>query len=60
MELTMDRKFVPAEYELPEQDAVSKQRWLPVLVALAIVCGATLALVASNETATTVSVPFSH
>jgi len=58
--LAMKREYLPAEYELPQQDAVSNRRWLPVIVALAIIGGATLALVASNETATTVSVPFSH
>ena len=58
--LAMDRNLIPAEYEIPEQDVLPKRHWLSVLVALAIVCGTTLALVASNETATTVSVPFSH
>jgi hypothetical protein len=56
----MDRKFIPAEYELPEQDETQERRWLPVILALAIVCGATLALVASSETASRVSVPFSY
>jgi hypothetical protein len=54
----MHWSIVPAEYELPEEVECSrKRRWLPMLVTLAIILGATLALVASDETFSSVAVP---
>ena len=53
----MNRNVIPAEYELPEDvNGPHKRQWLTALAALAIIIGATLALVASNETQSPVSV----
>ena len=53
----MNRNVIPAEYELPEDvNGSHKRQWLTALAALAIIIGATLALVASNETQSPVSV----
>jgi hypothetical protein len=52
----MNPYVIPPEYELPDEDFAPKRPWLAMLVVLAIVCGATLALVASNGTFSPVSV----
>lgn len=59
----MNRRFIPAEYDLPDEvdgpDEVNgshKRQWLAALAAVGIILGATLALVASNETQSPVAV----
>ena len=53
----MNRYVIPAEYDLPEEvNGPHKRQWLAALAALAIIIGATLALVASNETQSPVAV----
>ena len=53
----MNRNVIPAEYELPEDvNGAHKRQWLTALAAVAIIIGATLALVASNETQSPVAV----
>ena len=53
----MNRSFIPAEYDLPDEvNGPHKRQWLAALAALGIILGATLALVASNETQSPVSV----
>ena len=53
----MNRNVIPAEYELPEDlNGPHKRQWLTALAAIAIIIGATLALVASNETQSPVTV----
>ena len=53
----MNRSFIPAEYDLPEEvNGPHKRQWLAALAAVGIIIGATLALVASNETQSPVAV----
>jgi hypothetical protein len=53
----MNRNFIPAEYDLPDEvNGRAKRQWLAALAAVGIILGATLALVASNETQSPVSV----
>jgi len=53
----MNRSVIPAEYDLPDDvNGPHKRQWLAALAAVAIIIGATLALVASNETQSPVAV----
>ena len=53
----MNRSFIPAEYDLPDEvNGPHKRQWWAALAAVGIILGATLALVASNETQSPVSV----
>jgi hypothetical protein len=57
----MNRSVIPAEYDLPEDvNGPHRRQWLTALAAVAIIIGATLALVASNETQSPVSVVVSQ
>jgi hypothetical protein len=56
----MNRIFIPAEYDLPEEVNGHKRQWLAALAAIGIILAATLALVASNETQSPVSVTVSQ
>ena len=57
----MNRSFIPAEYDLPDEvNGPHRRQWLDALAAVGIILGATLALVASNETQSPVSVVVSQ
>jgi hypothetical protein len=57
----MNRNVIPAEYDLPEDvNGPHKRQWWAALAAVAIILGATLALVASNQTESPVVVTISR
>jgi hypothetical protein len=57
MEVSMQRLFVPAEYELPpERDPRGKRHWITALAGVILIVTATVALVTANDTASDVSV----
>ncbi len=57
MEVSMQRLFVPAEYELPqEQEPGRKRQWLTALATVILIVTATIALVTASDTASDVSV----
>jgi hypothetical protein len=56
----MDRKFIPAEYELAEErQPRSNSRWFTAFAAVAIIMVATIALVTAGETNSKVTVEVS-
>jgi hypothetical protein len=57
----MNRNVIPAEYDLPEYlNGPHKRQWWVALAAVGIILGATLALVASNQTESPVAVTISR
>lgn len=53
----MDRRFIPAEYELPEEkEPRSNRQWLAAIAALVVILAATIALVTAAETNSPVAV----
>lgn len=56
----MHRNYIPAEYELPqEQEPRLGRQWLVAFGIVALIVAATLALVAAGETASEISVEVS-
>ena len=57
----MQRRFIPAEYELPqEQDPSRKGQWLAAVAIVGLIVAVTVALVTAGETASEVSVEVSQ